>query len=86
MAAGVVLGGCVLMPVIQVGIIMIKTRLIIIKIKMIFIRIKMIIIRIKMIIIKIKMLIQYDIRSNGSQGVWCGLAWVRDTVKEKFCS
>jgi len=35
MAAGVVLGGCVLMPVIQ--------------------------------------------------GVWCGLAWVRDTVKEKFC-
>ena len=67
------------MPVIQVGIIMIKTRLIIIKIKMIFIRIKM-------IIIKIKMLIQYDIRSNGSQGVWCGLAWVRDTVKEKFCS
>ena len=79
MAAGVVLGGCVLMPVIQVGIIMIKTRLIIIKIKMI-------IIRIKMIIIKIKMLIQYDIRSNGLQGVWCGLAWVRDTVKEKFCS
>ena len=79
MAAGVVLGGCVLMPVIQVGIIMIKTRLIIIKIKMIFIRIKM-------IIIKIKMLIQYDIRSNGLQGVWCGLAWVRDTVKEKFCS
>ena len=67
------------MPVIQVGIIMIKTRLIIIKIKMI-------IIRIKMIIIKIKMLIQYDIRSNGLQGVWCGLAWVRDTVKEKFCS
>jgi len=36
MAAGVVLGGCVFMPVIQ--------------------------------------------------GVWCGLAWVRDTVKEKFCS
>ena len=34
MAAGVVLGGCVLMPVIQVGIIMIKTRMTIIKIKM----------------------------------------------------
>ena len=57
MAAGVVLGGCVLMPVIQVGIIMTKTRE-----------------------------KENNMGSNFLQGVWCGLAWVRDTVKEKFCS
>ena len=53
MAAGVVLGGCVLMPVIQVATIMIKTIVIIIK------RIKMLIIMIKtrLIINKIKVLI-----------------------------